>query len=111
MIDNYNPLFYYWKKARGLGREDLIERTLIKEEDLKFLEDLVKNENRISLEMLINEIARAVSDRIDSEIAKEALKAYGIPMDGKEAKVLLARILAGWIIEAGEIRGIIKLRF
>ncbi len=110
VIDNYEPLFYYWKKARNRKREDLIEKTLIREEDLELLKSVIEKSNELNLEDLLGKLSKTVLNRIDASIAKEALEDYGISVDEESARELIARILAGWIIEAGEIRGILKLR-
>jgi len=110
VIDNYEPLFYYWKRARNLNREDLIEKTLIREEDLELLKNTIERNTKLNLEDLLNKLSKMILNRIDASVAKEALKDYGISMSEESAREFIARILAGWIVEAGEIRGILKLR-
>jgi hypothetical protein len=110
VVENYEPLFFYWKKARERGREDLIESTLIKEEDLNLLRRIVEERNALNLEELINVLVREFSNRIDAELARDALRDYGLEMTENEARDYIARIFAGWVIEAGILRRIVNIR-
>jgi len=78
VVENYELLFAYWRKARELGREDLIERTLIKEEDLKLLEEMIRESGAggapLNLGLLIDRLTETLSSRVDPEVAKKALE-------------------------------------
>ena len=114
VVENYELLFAYWRKARELGREDLIERTLIKEEDLKLLEEMIRESGAggapLNLGLLIDRLTETLSSRVDPDVAKKALKDLGITSPEEDARTIIARILAGWLIEVGQIRKILSLK-
>jgi len=100
VIDDYEPLRAYLEVARRRGREDLIDKVLLKQEDFTFLSTLV--ERGLSLLDLINELKIRFMDRVDGEVASEAFTAIGLNMSSDLARERLAYILAGWLLEAGK---------
>jgi hypothetical protein len=108
IVDDYGPLFAYWRIARRKGREDLVENAMIKNEDLELL--VKQASNGSSLGDLVDVLTRMLLDRIDPDIAVEAVRACGYKnLDRERARHLLARTLSGWLVELGESTG--RLRF
>lgn len=101
IVDDYGPLFAYWRIARRKGREDLVENAMIKDEDLDLL---VKQASKGgSLGDLVDNLTRILVDRIDPGVASEAVRACGYRnLDQERARYLLSRTLAGWLVELGE---------
>jgi hypothetical protein len=56
-------------------------------------------------------LSKRFYDRIDPDVAAEAYKRYlkGSYVSNEDAVRLLARVLAAWCIEAGEMLGYIKI--
>ena len=108
IVDDYGPLFAYWRIARRKGREDLVENAMIKDEDLDLL---VKQASKGgSLGDLVDNLTRILVDRIDPGVASEAVRACGYRnLDQERARYLLSRTLAGWLVELGESAG--RIRF
>ena len=108
IVDDYGPLFAYWRIARGKNREDLVENAMIKNEDLDLLVNQASKGG--SLGDLVDNLTRILIDRIDPDIALEAVSACGYRnLDKGRARFLLARTLAGWLVELGESTG--RIRF
>jgi hypothetical protein len=108
VVDDYGPLFAYWRIARAENREDLVDKAMIQSEDIEMLVELASSGR--SLGELIESLADKVSGRIDQNIALKAVEACEYKnLDALKARRLIARILAGWIIEMGESIG--RIRF
>ena len=109
VVGDYEPLFYYWEIARKHSREDLVEKSMLSRDDFYFIERLVEEE-RVALTRLLNVLEDYYVLRVDPEIAKEAYReAYGVDLSPEDARRRIARILAGWLIEAAKQWG--KIRF
>ena len=109
VVGDYTPLFHYWEIARRKGREELIEKAMLISEDFRFLERIVERE-KYSLHRLLNILEDYYTPRLDPGIAREALReAYGVDIWEEDARRRIARILAGWLIEASKQWG--KIRF
>ena len=105
---DYEPLFYYWEVAREAGREDLVESSMISEDDYRLVRELA---GRISvLGELLDILVERMHGRIDPEMARIAYRRYGLDVTGDDARLLLARLLASWLIEAAEYWGYIRLK-
>ena len=106
---SYEPLFLYWEEARARGRGDLVEDAMLREDDYRLLRGLVARYRRLG--ELLDVLTSLMEDRVDPDIAREAYVRYGVagvrPVD---ARRLIARLLASWLIEAGEYWGILKVR-
>ena len=109
IVEDYETLFIYWEKARSRGREDLIEKSTLSNTDFDKLRVIVE-EGTLTLEELLDRLSRDMTERIDPEVAVEALRERRIFLEADDARRYLARILAGWLIEAGEYWGILRLR-
>ncbi|MCE4605712.1 MAG: hypothetical protein F7B59_00045 [Desulfurococcales archaeon] len=108
LVDDYGPLFAYWRIARAEGREDLVEKAMIQEEDVDMLVELASN--RSSLGELLVILAGRFSDRIYEGLALKAVQACDYKnLDSVEAQDYIAGILAGWLVELGESMG--RIRF
>ncbi len=108
IVPTYKPLYIYWRLLKDDGREDLLEKSVLKEEDYKRVKEL--SEQNMNVEALINALKQEFRERIDPDYAKKALESYGLQMPAEEAVDMLAFILAGWSIEAAEQWNFIKLR-
>lgn len=109
VVGDYEPLFYYWEIARRQGREDVVEKSMLSRDDFRFIERLVEEE-RIALTRLLNVLEDYYVLRVDPEVAREAYReAYGVDLGSEDARRRIARILAGWLIEAARQWG--KIRF
>ena len=105
---DYEPLFLYWEAARSAGREDLVESSMLGEEDYRLVRELAGRVS--SLGELLDILVERMYGRIDPEVAREAYRRYGVEASGEDARLLLARLLAAWLIEAAEYWGYIRLR-
>jgi len=43
LVNDYEPLYRYWELLRRRGREDLLERAMLTEDDFDFLRRLVRS--------------------------------------------------------------------
>jgi len=108
LVEDFSPLFEYWRVARERGREDLVEAAMLSEADYKLLRDTVKSGEAVL--DLIDRLAEKVIDRVDPDIAAEALARNGIRVPPEEARWYIAKLIASWLIEAGDYWGFIRLR-
>ncbi|MCE4610363.1 MAG: hypothetical protein F7B17_00120 [Desulfurococcales archaeon] len=109
IVGSYEPLRRYLEAARRRGREDLVEAALLREEDFNLLRRLASLE-RVSLESLLSALEERFYDRVSGEVAREAYQSLGIRVDEESARRMMARILAGWLVESGEEWRILRLR-
>jgi len=109
IASDYSILFEYWRVARERGREDLVESGMLSEDDYKMLvEEAAENPN---LEDLLDALVARLLDRIDPDVAVEAVRrATGARVDADTARRLVARLLASWLVEAGEYWNMVRLR-
>jgi len=109
ITSDYSILFEYWRVAREKGREDLVESGMLSEDDYRMLvEEAAKNPR---LEDLLDALVERLLDRIDPGVAVEAVqRATGARVDADTARRLVARLLASWLVEAGEYWNMVKLR-
>ncbi len=105
---DYEPLFLYWEAARERGREDLIEAATLREEDYKVLQR--EAGKGLGLEALLEALTSYMEERVDPEVAAEAYRRYGVEAGPEDARRLIARLLASWLVEAGEYWGFVRLR-
>ncbi|HIQ03076.1 MAG TPA: hypothetical protein EYH40_01500 [Desulfurococcales archaeon] len=109
IVGDYEPLFRYWEKAKVKDRR-LAENVTLKSEDFKYLNSLIEHARRINLLDLMETLTNHFIDRVEGTIAVETYKELlGLELEVSEAKRRIARILAGWLIEAGRQWGIVKL--
>lgn len=110
VIPDYEPLFRYWEIARKRGREDLVNRAMLENTDFDYIRKMVL-EQALNLLEILDRLEEYFIDRIEPEIAVKALEeTLGIELELEEARRRLARILAGWLLEAAQTWGIIRLR-
>jgi hypothetical protein len=108
VISDYEPLRAYLEVARRKGREDLIEKVLLKQEDFLFLSTMVGR--GLSLLEVISELKSRLMERVDGEVAREAFNTIGLDVGSELARERLAYILAGWLLEAGKHWGILTFK-
>ncbi|MEB3845075.1 MAG: hypothetical protein LRS48_05290 [Desulfurococcales archaeon] len=106
---DYSLLREYWRVARERGREDLVERSMLSEELLELLRSEIHGGE--SAADVLERLASKLEDRIDESAAVEAARRRGLEsIDGATARRLVARLLAAWLLEAGDYWGHLKLR-
>ncbi|MGC9210005.1 MAG: hypothetical protein ACP5FT_01895 [Acidilobus sp.] len=106
LVDDYEPLFRYWEAARARGRQDLVERATLSEEDFEFVRRFVRSSMSMTLLELVDALKVRFRERVDPSIASEALG-----MDAETAVEVLSSLLAGWLVEAAEEFKLLGLRF
>ncbi len=97
LVGDYDPLYRYWETLRSRGREDLLERAMLAEEDFDFVRRLVRSTPSMTLLELMDALKVRFRQRVDPGIASEALGT-----DPDAAIEILTTVLAGWLIEAAE---------
>ncbi len=110
IVGDYEPLFIYWRVARDRGREDLIEASTLSNDDFEYVKRYMEVRVRLSLADILDDLSTYFKDRVDEDTAREAYRRLGIVDPKGEYRVLIARILAGWLIEAAETWGILRIR-
>ena len=106
---SYEPLKIYMELARERGREDLLDASILREEDFRMLRERVEREGRVRLLDLLNELEEYFAERVDPELAREAYRRYGLDLATGDARKRLARLMAAWLLEAGEEWGYVRL--
>ena len=110
IVEDYEPLFKYWEKAKEKNKK-LAENVTLKNEDFTYLSSLIEHAQRISLLDLMETLINHFMDRVEASIAVETYKdLLGLELEAREAQRRIARILAGWLIEAGRRWGIVKVK-
>ena len=109
LAGDYDLLYAYWEEARRRGREDLVEAAMLSERDFDKLRELVGEGPRSALE-LVERLAGELEARIDEDVAGAAAAGLGLPLAGEEARRRVARLMASWLVEAGEEWGVLRLR-
>ncbi|MGC9072453.1 MAG: hypothetical protein ACP5HK_07195 [Acidilobus sp.] len=106
LVDDYGPLYRYWEAARSRGRQDLIDRATLIEEDFDFVRRLVRSSMSMTLLELMDALKVRFRERVDPSLASEALG-----VDADTAVEILSSILAGWLVEASEEFKVLGLRY
>ncbi len=106
VVGDYTLLYIYWRKA-GKRAED----ATLRREDFDYLRRIVEGGKVRKLNELLERLTSYYLSRVDANAAVEAVKEYyRVPMSADDAKRMIARILAGWLVEAGQQWGILRLR-
>ncbi len=109
VVGDYSLLFKYWEKARKLRGEEAARGAVLGGEDFRYLENLIGRVKRLS--DLLDVLTEYFMERVDPEAARQAyVEAYGVEIDAYEAARRVARILAGWLVEAAKSTGMLRLR-
>lgn len=112
IVADYKPLFKYWELAKKRSRE-LANKAVLSRGDLELLQEIIRGAagTRLSLADLLDLLVEKIMPRIDPDIAYEAIReVYGIELEKRDAQQRVARIVAGWIVEAGKTWGIIRIK-
>ncbi len=110
IVSDYEPLFRYWEIARREGREDLVDKAMLENRDFDYIRKMIL-EQALNLLEVLDRLEEYFIERVDPGIAVKALEeTLGIELELEEARRRLARILAGWLLEAAQTWGIIRLR-
>ncbi len=107
IVGDYGLLFKYWEVAGAKAEE-----AMLRNEDFNHLRRLVEAKGpRLRLSELLDSLTDYFLPRVDPEAARQAYKSYyGIDVDTYTARRQVARLLAGWLVEAGEEWKILSLR-
>lgn len=110
VVGDYSPLYAYWKIMKE--KKKPVDESLLKPGDFVYLKELIEKEQKVNLAVLLEQLSDYFIVRIDCDVAKEAYKrAYSVELDKEDACRRLAKILAGWLIEASKNTGLIKLSY
>lgn len=109
IVRDYEVLRLYWEEARNAGREDLVDASMLTEEDFRFIEREASRSGR-SLYELMSIASERFRSRVSGDIASKAFARLGVNLSEEEAAERLAWILAGWLIEASKEFKIIWFR-
>ena len=110
IVGDYEPLFKYWELAKSIDKS-IAENATLNNEDFDYLLEVLSKRRIISLIELLNELEEYMLGRVDAEVAAKALKeVYNVEYGLEDARRRIARILAGWLIEASNIWGDIRLK-
>jgi len=105
LVKDYEPLKKYLELSKGT---DAYERAFIGEEDFRRLKEVAHGKK---LGELWDELTEELKERIDPQIALEALREAGLEAEDPEtARKEIAKLLAGWLLEAGEEWDIIRFK-
>ncbi len=106
VVGDYELLYRYWKHA-GRKAEDAV----LRREDFDYLRRLVEEYRVKTLQELLEKLTAYFTPRVDPEAARKAVKEhYRVDVGSEEARKMVARILAGWLVEAGQQWRILRLR-
>ncbi|RLG76127.1 MAG: hypothetical protein DRO23_01850 [Thermoprotei archaeon] len=109
IVSDYEPLFKYWEIAKNVDKT-VAEKATLRSEDFDAALSYVSSKGITSLASLLSYLEDYMADRVDGELAVRALKeTYGVTFEIEEAKRRIARILAGWLIEACSLWGTLRL--
>ena len=108
LVRDYEPLRLYLELVKGT---EWYDRAFLSQRDFERLVDVVKRINgKANLLAVWKELAEEMKDRIEPKAAFEALTRSGYEVkDEEEARELMAKLLAGWLLEAGEEWDLIRL--
>ena len=108
IVGDYDPLMKYFEIAKSENpkvAEDCIPRT----EDFNYVRNYINVRGRTSLSSLLELLTMNVTERVNAEIAVKAFReVYGVELNPEDARERIARIIAGWIIEACRILGYVE---
>jgi len=109
IVSDYEPLFKYWEIAKNVDKT-VAEKATLRSEDFDIALSYVSSKGITSLASLLSYLEDYMADRVHGELAVRALKeTYGVIFEIEEAKRRIARILAGWLIEACSLWGTLRL--
>lgn len=106
IVGDYEPLLRYWEKAGEKAGDSVLSN-----EDFRELQRLVAVEGVSRLDEVLDRLSLRFRGRVDPDAAAQALSEYyGTPVPPEEARDRIARLLAGWLVEAASEWNIIRLR-
>ncbi|ADI32208.1 hypothetical protein [Staphylothermus hellenicus] len=110
IVGDYSPLIKYWKILRKKGIP--VEDALLAPRDFTYLKEQVEIQQKINLAVILEQLTNYFLNRIRCDVAKEAYReAYSVELSEEDTCRRLAKILAGWLIEASKNTGVIKLTY
>ena len=110
IVGDYDPLFKYWEMAKKIDKS-IAENATLRNEDFNYLLKILSRRKTVKLIELLDELEEYMLNRVNAEIAAKALKEiYNVEYSLENARRRIARILAGWLIEASNIWGDVRLK-
>ena len=107
VVGDYEPLMKYFEIAKSV-KPDVAEKSYPRSEDFNYVKNYVNTRGKSSLLSLLEDLTVTIIERVDSQIAVEAFKkAYGVELEPEDARRRIAKLIAGWIIEASKNLGYI----
>ncbi len=99
----------YWKLLKKHGKDP--GKAVLSHKDFVYLKEIIENVGKIDLASLLDKLIRYFLERIECDIAVEAYRElYKVDVNREYACREIAKILAGWLIEAGRYTGVIKYK-
>ena len=106
IVGDYELLYRYWRHA---GRR--AEEATLRRDDFDYLRRLVDRREVSRLDELLARLTEYFRPRVDPEAARRAVREhYGVDLPAEDARRMVARLLAGWLVEAGQQWRILRLR-
>jgi len=110
VVGDYTPLIKYLEEARKRKGEAHVDDVVPRGEDLEYVKKIVES-GTVSLAELLQILTNKFYSRVDGEVAKHVLETCrGVSYTEEEARIEIAKLLAGWCIEICSTLGIVKLR-
>lgn len=115
IVSDYRPLKEYWELAKKVGKD----KDFIKTEYLDYLESLLnqleadeRGSREIVLRKILDRLEGYIEKDIDEGLAARALKncCTSEGADGVQAKKMIARIIAGYLLEYLDSLGKIRIK-
>jgi len=105
VVKDYAPLIRYLNLLKDSERKALMPTT-------EYLNEIVKRVGKGKvLGELLEELAKELKPKINTELAVRALKeAWGVEVSPEYAVDEIAREMAGWILEICEALGYLKIK-
>ncbi len=109
IVGDYTLLYNYWEALRRKGGN--IDDAVLRREDFDLLRELVERHHGATLDRILDRLTEEMVKRVDREAAREAAReTYGVEFDSETAARRVARMMAGWLVEAGKNTGMLRLR-
>ena len=116
IVSDYRPLKEYWELAKKAGKD----RDFIKTDYLDYLDSLLnqleadeRGSREIILGRILDRLESYIEKDIDESLAARALKnccTTSEETDGVQAKKMIARIIAGYLLEYLDSLGKIRIK-
>ena len=115
IVSDYRPLKEYWGLVKKVGKDnDFIKREYLDylESFLNQLEADARGSREIILRKILDKLESYIEKDIDEDLAARALEncCIGGKLDNIQAKKIIARIIAGYLLEYLDSLGKIRIK-